>query len=1037
MTHRRWARLACALLLALGFSLAAARPARADNLADEADLQFQLGADAYEKADFKVALEHFLTSNRLVPNRNVLFNIARTYEQLHEAPDAYRYYVDALAGETRAAQVRRIHDALARVAPSVAVLKVITQPPGATVYLDRKDLGPRGNTPADLGLPSGHHKVIVELAGYETAIQDSVEVKVGKQTRVEMRLVPILGTVHVGGEPGAQVRIDSEDSPVKCTVPCSTQIPPGRHAVIVSKEGYQTLDLPINLPPRGAVTVRARMATVTGSVVVNTDIHDALITVDGQPSGFTPAVINVPIGTHTLRVTLSGFRPIEKTIVVRKGAQVKLDLQLSTLEEVSAASRFTESIQDAPASVTVITQQELRAMAYPTIAEAIRGIRGMYLSYDTSYDTIGVRGFSRPGDYGNRILVLVDGHPANDDYIWSSYVGYDGRVDIDDVERIEVVRGPGSVLYGTSAFFGVINLVTRSRDQPTHVEASLSTAGYGVGRAKATGYWRISKDAGVWTSVSGAHALGRDYYFEELRDNPRGTPDPSDPTQTIPPRTDYYGKPYDGWARGVDGFDAGMINGRFWWKSLTVQWFINTRKKTLPSTEYETVLNDPRDQFTDTRGFVEARFEPRLSRTVQLFARAHLDMYDFNDYLGYPSWQQDPTSRGSSRDTYRGRWGGLEARVQLTPVKQLRLMAGGAFIQHFETFQRGVDDIGPYVFDDARNPSRNDPFYVAAGYVNADITPVKALKITAGARLDYYESVHNFQFLDAFNPRLAFVIKPYPRGTVKILAGKAFRAPSVYELYYTADTQIGAPNLTPEQVYSGEVELSHRFTSTLVGTVAGYVNGVTNLIELVDVVDPRDGATKNQYRNSPFPVLVGGAEVEVRREWRGGWMLSVTGSVQKAQYLNREETLAGVTGADCAAIAGTETAGGCRATAVRDVPNSPLLLGAIKGAVPILGRTLMLMSRLTFEGAREDNSFAAYDRSTSPPEPLPAQGSTNPGLVWDLVFSGEAERLGVRWAVGAYNLMDWKYEAVPSSEFTQRTIVQNGRTFLASVTASF
>src|SRR5436853_217452 len=93
--------------------------ARADDLADEADFQFQLGAERYDAGDYKGALEHFLASNRLVPNKNVLFNIARCYEQLKRAPDAYRYYVAALEGETNAAVRKRAEDALARIAPSV------------------------------------------------------------------------------------------------------------------------------------------------------------------------------------------------------------------------------------------------------------------------------------------------------------------------------------------------------------------------------------------------------------------------------------------------------------------------------------------------------------------------------------------------------------------------------------------------------------------------------------------------------------------------------------------------------------------------------------------------------------------------------------------------------------------------------------------------------------------------------------------------------------------------------------------------------
>jgi outer membrane receptor protein involved in Fe transport len=1002
----------CTLVLTVAFlalSLLFARRASADNTADEADLQFKLGADAYQKSDFSSALEHFLASNRLVPNRNVVFDIARSYEELKNAPAAYRYYVEAQEGETRADQLQRINEALKRIAPNVAVLKVVTDPPGAAVYLDRKDLGSRGNTPRNLGLGAGKHKVIVELAGYESAEQENVDLVIGKEADVSFKLVAILGTVRVDGEEGATVKIDSEDSPVVCTIPCTTQIKPGHHTLIVQKPGYQNDDVPVDVPARGSTAARAHLSAQTGAVVVNTDIRDALITIDDQPSGFSPAVLNVPIGQHKIRVSLSGFRPIEQRILVTKQGQVKLDLQFTTLEEVSAASRYTESVDDAPASVTVISNQELRAMNYPTIAEAVRGVRGIYLSNDTSYDTIGVRGFSRPGDYGNRILILIDGHPANDDYIWSSYVGFDGRTDLDDIERIEIIRGPGSVLYGTSAFFGVINLVTRGRDQPTHTEVGAAAVQTNVGRGRATEYYRINKDAGAWISVAGAHGAGQDYYFPELNDSGSATP-----------RLDAYGHPYDGNARGVDGFSSTTVNGRFWWKDFTVQWFLTSRKKTLPATEYGTVLNDPNTHFTDTRGFVEAKYEPHLSSTTQLFTRAHVDMYDFDGYSAYVSPKIDPTSTGPELDTYRGRWTGLEARVQYS-IDKLRLMAGGEGIYHFQTLQEGDTMTQPVVFDNNGNPGRNDPFAVAAGYVNADIVPTEKVKISAGARLDYYSSIATFNFLDSFNPRLALIFKPTKDDVIKVMTGKAFRAPSVYELYYQSTTQlrsgVGAAELTPEQILSGEIEYSHHFTSTVTGLVTGYVNYVSNLIELNDI---QNGA-KQQYQNSSNPVFVLGGETEVRREWRQGWMLSVSGTISRAGY---------ATGGCIGLVkACTQKNDDGSSTYLGQVPNSPLVLGSLKGAMPIIGRQLMLMTRMSFEGPRFDNAIAAQTGA--------AQGTTDPGLIWDLVFSGEVESLGVRYAVGAYNVMNWQYQAVPSVEFPERVIPQAGRTFLASLTKTF
>src|SRR5262249_33698899 len=148
--------------------------------------------------------------------------------------------------------------------------------------------------------------------------------------------------------------------------------------------------------------------------------------------------------------------------------------ELFQVSEVEAASRVTESVEEAPGSVSIIPNVELRAMAYPTVAEALRGTRGVFVSDDRGYVSLGFRGFGRPGDYGNRVLVLLDGQPMNDNWLWSSYVGYDLRTDLDDVERIEVVRGPGSVVYGTGAFSGVVNLVSRYKETKTGGEVGAS-----------------------------------------------------------------------------------------------------------------------------------------------------------------------------------------------------------------------------------------------------------------------------------------------------------------------------------------------------------------------------------------------------------------------------------------------------------------------------------------------------------------------------------------------------------------------------------
>src|SRR5438552_7442126 len=154
--------------------------ALADGTADEADLQFRVGTEQFQRGNYEAALEHFFVSNRLAPNANVLFNIGSGFERLKRWADAHRYYSDALNGETDPAGIKADRAALARVTPKVAVLDVRTTPPGATLYVDRKSLGSVGLAPRPLALPPGTYTVIAELDGYEAAQVEGVVAKLGE-----------------------------------------------------------------------------------------------------------------------------------------------------------------------------------------------------------------------------------------------------------------------------------------------------------------------------------------------------------------------------------------------------------------------------------------------------------------------------------------------------------------------------------------------------------------------------------------------------------------------------------------------------------------------------------------------------------------------------------------------------------------------------------------------------------------------------------------------------------------------------------------
>src|SRR6185369_8720993 len=235
----------CSLLLA---ALALTGSARADDLADEADLKFRIGAEAFQRADYKGALEKFLESNRLVPNRNVTYNVARCYEELKQFPEAYRYFVLALAGETDAAGRARIERALADIRQHIAVLEIESEPAGATLYVDRRDLGARGNAPLALGVKPGKYMVMAELPGFYPAQIEVESLGAGQNRRVALKLEPILGKVFIGDSArDASVRVDDATRPPECVAPCELTLAPGRHRLFLERRGYGQAELEVDV----------------------------------------------------------------------------------------------------------------------------------------------------------------------------------------------------------------------------------------------------------------------------------------------------------------------------------------------------------------------------------------------------------------------------------------------------------------------------------------------------------------------------------------------------------------------------------------------------------------------------------------------------------------------------------------------------------------------------------------------------------------------------------------------------------------------
>jgi outer membrane receptor protein involved in Fe transport len=960
LSIRRWARRIGACLALSAAALSAVAPAIADGTADEADLHFDLGVAAFGKGDYDSALVHFFHSNRLVPNRNVLYNIARTYEAMKRYTDAHRYYVDSGIGETDPKKKADVETAVARLAPNVAVLHVVTDPPGATLYIDRKDLGSRGIAPRLLALPAGKYKVIAELDGYEPATSEAVEVKTGKETKLSLALAKVVGTVHVAvtGGPSAAVRVDDEKASVACTAPCDLSLPPGRHELYFQAPGFEAAPRTVVVAARETANATAALVPLTGSIVVRADERDALVLVDGKRMGFTPVVLQgVAAGKRHLTLRLRGFSDYDADVDVRPNQQADLgEIALQPAREVNAVSRQTESVDDAPSSVTIIDGRELAAFGYPTIAEALRGVRGVSLSSDHVYSSVGIRGIGQPNDYGNRLLVLSDGQALNDNLLNSSYVGSDGRADLHDVERIEVVRGPGSLLYGAGAFSGLVNLVTRPREEGNKVEVGAGGYDNSVLHARAAVHYHFTKDAGAWASVSTARSEGYDL------------PVPALASHGITPV-----------AHATDAFWSIGTAGRAYYKSLTAQWFFHSREQHIPVGAFATTFDSPKTQFTDRRFMTEVRFEPSLADNVQLLARAHANRYEFRSLYDFGTT--------TNAEEYTGTWFGGEARVVYNPLRWLRLTAGGEAQYHPEVTLLGSSTdskVGSYL-------SEHAPYQFGAGYALIEGSPARWFRFSGGARVDVYST-----FGPIVVPRAALIFKPTDSDVLKIMGGRAFRAPSIYEQVYNdggiSEVRAVDPSrgltLGPESIYSGEIEYSHRFLEDWVALGAAHASFVEGII--MSVPDT-PGSSLVRYANSASPALVAGGDVELRREWRRGFMLAASYGYQHTRLLD---------------------------STVKNprFVNAPEHFASFRTVAPIIKELVSFGLRFTVEAPRRIREDS--------------DDTTQPSLVADATVSGYVRDIGLRYVVGVYNIADRRYEVPVTDTFATRTLPQNGRTFL-------
>ena len=481
---------------------------------------------------------------------------------------------------------------------------------------------------------------------------------------------------------------------------------------------------------------------------------------------------------------------------------------------VQGASRFDQTASEAPASVTVITAEEISRHGWRTLGDIVNTVRGFFTTFDRAYTYVGARGFGRPGDYSSRLLLMVDGRAVNEPIYGSSAYGTESLVDVGDIQRVEFIRGPGSSLYGTNAFFGVINVITHRGRELSGGRARVLGGSFGTGLAEARFGRRFDSGLEIYASGQLYQQEGQELFYEEFGGVAH----------------------YDRDRR--QHFTLRLSSG-----DLSVEAMYNIREKQVPTGSYGNVFDDPRATVRDGESFVSAAWDRTWSDGRRI--AASVGYYDYHYRGGFP--QDD----GLYLDRSSAGWVGADASV-LRPIgRRHKLIVGGEYRVGLAQEQASWKEGEPAAMlgDDARDGSW--------ALFAQDEMRVGRLLVNLGARLDFLET-----YGSTVNPRAAAVYG-WNRGAAKLLYGQAFRGPSLFELYYEDGYSVKAsPGLTPEKIITVEGVLEQQVGQHVRGVLSVYRYRATDLIS--QVKDPADDLLT--YRNADA-VVGEGIEGELEFEF--------------------------------------------------------------------------------------------------------------------------------------------------------------------------
>ncbi len=537
---------------------------------------------------------------------------------------------------------------------------------------------------------------------------------------------------------------------------------------------------------------------------------------------------------------------------------------------LTIATRHETPISKAPGIATVIMAEEIKNMGYRTLADVLKTVPGFDISMDeTGEIEIAVRGVL--DDASQKVKVLIDGHSVNNPWSGGAMWSFHDLV-VENIKRIEVIRGPGSALYGQNAFLAVVNVITKDTDdidgfQWTASGGTFDTQNYNMLFGKELGDLKISGFFDFFDTEGFSKKIEQDILFPE-------------PFSMSPGRSQNEKEKTD-------------LNLKLSYHNLEIKGkYMHKRREGYIGIDH--ALNN-KTNIEDTYAYSELIYKLFLGEKLNVIPRVYYDYYRWNNVFqtrpdGFAAATPFPGIFINYPDGIKGLVGFKQSTIGFENQVNYKMFEGNelTFGFQYEWIHQGDVRSDEYTFDPTNNflpisPVRDfshlAPFarrsatrQIWALYLQDEWNITKDIDLTVGVRHDHFT-----RFEGTTNPRVGLVWRFIEDAQLKLLFATAFRAPNFFELFTSNNpVLLGNPNLDPEKINTFEVGVGYNFTKHIKGNINYFYNRIRDRIVRVPV------RTGRQIQNSGG-ARIQGIEAEFKADFGNDNYASANYTFQKAE----------------------------------------------------------------------------------------------------------------------------------------------------------